>query len=303
MIDFPIEAKENIIRTQGSNGQIFLDNLPIKFAKYVEKWKLTECKFLTHSTNLIYACKSDLYGDVIIKAGVPEDKRLMTEISAVKLYSKKSHTCKLYDYSLADGFLMLEKLIPGNTLKEVIPNPIKREDIFLDIFKNYHLPCDDNTIFPTYISLIEKFDNLVSDHNFAKFKDIKKKLYYEINNDYSRKYLLHGDLHFSNILSHGDTFKVIDPHGIIGDPIFDISRFLANELSDSMREKRPFNHNIVLHISKSLDVPVSILYGILFIDVAHHAGYHLGNPITKDRYEFNLSRCEIAYNFYLSESK
>jgi streptomycin 6-kinase len=302
MIDFPIEAKNNIIRTQGDYGQTFLDNLSLKFSKYIEKWKLLEYKFLAHSTNLIYACKSEIYGDVIIKAGVPEDERLLTEISTTKFYSKKPHTCKLYDYSLEDGFLMFERLTPGNTLKDDIKDPVERAGIFLDIFKHYHLPCEDTTTYPTYISLIEAFDNLVSDTNFAKYKEIKKTLYYDINNDYSKKYLLHGDLHFSNILSHGNSFKVIDPHGIIGDPLFDISRFLSNELSDSMREKRLFNHDIVVHISKSLEKPISILYALLFIDVAHHASYHLGNPITQDRYEFNLSRCEIAYNLYLSAS-
>lgn len=299
MFEFPIEAKENIIRTQGENGQVFLDNLSIKFAKYIEKWKLRDCKFLTHSTNMIFECKSDLYGDVIIKAGVPEDGRLLTEISAVELYSKNPYTCKLHDYALDDGFLMYEKLTPGVILKDAVSDPILRTDIFLEIYKDFHLPCDDAT-YPTYIWLIDWCDNRVSDPNFTKYKEIKKAIYHEISRDYSRKCLLHGDMHFANILSHGDTFKVIDPHGIIGDPIFDISRFLANELADSIREKRPFNNDIVSHISKSLDVPASILYGILFVDVAHHASYHLGNPITKERYEFNFNRCDIAYNLYLS---
>ena len=303
VVNFPICARENIIRTQGDYGQSFLDRLPLTFNKYIDKWKLSECTFLTYSTSLIYTCKSEIYGDVIIKTGAPEDERLTTEISTIKLYNQKSHACKLYDYSLEDGFLMFERLQPGSTLKEAVPDPIERANIFLNIFKHYHLPCDDTATYPTYISLLEAFDEQVSDPHFAKYKEIKKTIYYDINKDYSKKCLLHGDLHFSNILSHGNTFKVIDPHGIIGDPIFDISRFISNELSDSIRENRSFNHDIVFHISKSLNVSTSIIYGLLFIDVAHHASYHLGNPITEDGYKFNLMRCELAYRFYLSASQ
>jgi len=301
MIDLPVEAKENIIRTQGENGKAFFDNLPKRLEIYTNKWKLCECKFFAHSTNLIYACKSDIYGDVIIKAGVPEDRRLLTEISALKFYNDKEHTCKLYDYSLEDGFMLFERITPGITLKDTIPDPIKRVNIFINIFKHYHLPCDDTATFPTYISLIEMFaSNLDSYPHFIKYKDIIKTLYNEISKDYSRKYLLHGDLHFHNILSHDKTFKVIDPHGIIGDPIFDITRYLSNELSDAILKNRSFNNNVVLCISKQLGIPILTLYGLLVIDVIHHAGYHLGNPITKSRYDFQLKRCETAYKLYLS---
>ncbi|MCL2461864.1 MAG: hypothetical protein FWF44_04300 [Defluviitaleaceae bacterium] len=295
-IGYPAEAAENIIRTQGESGRAFLDSLPQKLGKYIEKWKLRECKFLAHSTNLIYSCKSEIYGDAVIKAGVPEDGRLLTEISAIKFNSENAHTCRLYDHSLKDGILLLERLTPGDTLKDAVSDPIKRTDVFLSIFEHYHLPCGDTGTYPTYASLIEAFEvNFDSYPDFKKYKDIERTLYNEINSDYSRSCLLHGDLHFRNILSHGGTFKVIDPHGIIGDPVFDITRFLTSELADAMRENRAFNQDIVLHIGKSLGLPVSLLYGLLAIDVIHHAAYHLGNPITKDMYEYNLKRCETAY--------
>lgn len=40
--------------------------------------------------------------------------------------------------------------------------------------------------------------------------------------------LLHGDLHHDNILSSGDTWKVIDPHGYVGDPVFEIGPMIYN---------------------------------------------------------------------------
>jgi len=296
----PDEAREVILRTQGENGKTFLDKLPQRLENYTEKWKLSDCHFLTHSTNIIFVCKSAIYGDVVIKAGVPEDKRLLTEISAIKFYNKNPHTCKLHDYSLEDGFSLFEKLTPGQPLIKAIADPFKRVDVFLNIYKDYHLPCKDTDTYPTYASLVDAFKvNLGG--RFEKYKDVYTVLFKELSSEYKEKCLLHGDLqHYGNIISHGKEFKVIDPHGIIGASIFDLSRYLTNELSHAMWENRDFGGDVVMYMSESLGLPIQVLYALLVIDVTHHAGYHLGNPISEDRYMFNLRRCELAYELYKS---
>jgi streptomycin 6-kinase len=43
-----------------------------------------------------------------------------------------------------------------------------------------------------------------------------------LKKDSGRKVLLHGDLHQENILSNGNSWVVIDPKGVIGDPIHEI---------------------------------------------------------------------------------
>lgn len=44
----------------------------------------------------------------------------------------------------------------------------------------------------------------------------------------SRSVLLHGDLHHGNVLRHGAGWKVVDPRGVVGDPIFDLAPLFYN---------------------------------------------------------------------------
>lgn len=47
--------------------------------------------------------------------------------------------------------------------------------------------------------------------------------------------LLHGDFHHDNILlSNNGDYVIIDPKGVIGDPVFDIPRFILNEFGDEI---------------------------------------------------------------------
>jgi streptomycin 6-kinase len=60
-------------------------------------------------------------------------------------------------------------------------------------------------------------------------RKLKKEL---IKKDSGRKVLLHGDLHQENILSNGNDWVVIDPKGVVGDPIHEIWACVENPAHD-----------------------------------------------------------------------
>lgn len=72
---------------------------------------------------------------------------------------------------------------------------------------------------------------------------MKKEL---IKKDLGHKVLLHGDLHQENILSNGNNWVVIDPKGVMGDPVHEIwacvedpahdLKFLANYFGYSFQD-------------------------------------------------------------------
>lgn len=80
--------------------------------------------------------------------------------------------------------------------------------------------------------------------------------------------LLHGDLHHDNILLAEDgTYKIIDPKGVVGDPVFDVSRFVLNEFDAEPTE--PTYRKIVgiLHVlSQNLQIPETILKQCLYVE-------------------------------------
>jgi streptomycin 6-kinase len=90
----------------------------------------------------------------------------------------------------------------------------------------------------------------------------------EICKTYSRIFLLHGDLHHENILKNENgSYTVIDPKGVIGDPVFDLSRFILDEFRDNLVSEPKENIlAFVKSLGDSVDIPFETLLRCLFIE-------------------------------------
>jgi len=294
---FPIEATERFIRINGAAGEAFLAALPGKVGKYAAEWGLSDVNYFTHSANIIFTCRSERYGNVVLKAAFP-DELLWQEAFALKFYAEKGLSCRLYEYSQEDGLMLIERMDPGIPLHAAESDPIKRAEVFVNLYKDYHLPFDGEGQ-PTVGELVSAFsEKLDNDSHFCKYSAVRDEIYKNISAGYNKKCLLHGDLNQANILSHGGSYKAIDPHGFIGDPVFDIPRYLLSELSDSVKEARDFNKAVVSHIAGALGLPESLLYALLMLDVIQIMGFHLGNPMTDNKRAFHIKRCAAAYSLY-----
>jgi len=84
-------------------------------------------------------------------------------------------------------------------------------------------------------------------HKMVKAEEILHPLWEK----YTKRLLLHGDLHHENILLGKDGYCAIDPVGIIGDPVFDISMFIIDEVD---WDKEGNYDYIVRTISEKLDI-------------------------------------------------
>ena len=98
---------------------------------------------------------------------------------------------------------------------------------------------------------------------------------YSVNQSMCRKYskimLLHGDFHHDNILLSADgSYKIIDPKGVVGDPIFDIPRFILNEYNDKRTPEENFCHttNTIQLISAGTGLPVEDIQNAFFTEAA-----------------------------------
>jgi streptomycin 6-kinase len=87
------------------------------------------------------------------------------------------------------------------------------------------VPPSEENIFPHAHHWFESIELLkdprIPEGWIEKAKALKKFL----RESPEREYLCHGDLHFENVLSHGNRFVSIDPKGIIGEIAFEASAF------------------------------------------------------------------------------
>lgn len=209
--------QSNIKAIYGKEGAQWLCDLPILIEHFSNIWGLSQ---LAPVANLTYNyVLTGFQGEkpIILKLSF-DHAALKRETEALKSFS---HLGGLRVYETSEGAILMEQAIPGESLVTHFPSKDSEAiKIACQVIKRIHqapLPSED--IFPNledWLSTIDK-DWALPNRLLAKARALKTKL---IQNK-SKRVLLHGDLHQDNIIQHGERWCVIDPKGIIGDPIFD----------------------------------------------------------------------------------
>jgi streptomycin 6-kinase len=218
----------NIINIYSEKGKAWLDELPELVSATSSKLDLRD---LREVTNLTYNyVLSGFQGDnpIILKLGL-DNEALAREAFALKCFAGCGAVNVL---SEDDGMLLLERAVPGTSLKSYFPNQEHESiEIACNVMKKLHQA------------------NISKDHPFPHIKDWLAALDKEWNipNDYLQKarrfrdqllktaepdVLLHGDLHHDNILQNGEDWLVIDPKGVIGEPAYEVAAFIRNPIPE-----------------------------------------------------------------------
>ncbi len=240
--------------------------------KYKKQWDLTEIEFQPELSmnSLIFYAVSKRYGKVILKILI-NNGCIDNEIQALKLF-QGDHFCKLYAYSFEDQVYIMERIVPAHTLYKSSPRS-ERIKVAGDIFKGLHKTTDlpDRT-FPTYTEWFEAgkkgTKNREDCEELYPYLDSAERMLTNICKMYSRNLLLHGDLHHENILKNENgSYTVIDPKGVIGDPVFDLSRFILDEFRDDLTsEPKEVVLDFVQKLGDGAGIPCEILLRCLYIE-------------------------------------
>lgn len=218
---------ENIKVIYGDKGRDWLNNLSHLFACLASKWNLRD---LTPCDDLSYNYVMSGWRDespIILKIGI-DLTAIQQEYFAIRAFNGHG-LIKLLEADLEQGAILITRAIPGKTLISLFPD---RDELALStacrLAEQLHkaaIPA--NHTFPllsAWFSIIDQNWDLPPE---------KLELARNIKNDLLNKsktnVLLHGDLHYANILSDGDDWIVIDPKGVIGDPMYDITGCLLRE--------------------------------------------------------------------------
>ncbi|MBD5154816.1 MAG: phosphotransferase [Oscillibacter sp.] len=230
-------------------------------------WQLDALSPVYEGTSkAVYQAESMEYGPVILKIN-PNLQEAEHETAALSAGTGGGY-CKLYASNLTLGLLLEERICPGISLRRE-PDPVQRIACFHKIFRRIHTNAPSNG--ETYLDWLERAETFCQ-HDPAgsalredarRARQIGESMFAA----YPERVLLHGDLHHDNILLDAQSgYRAIDPKGIAGPPIFDIPRFLLNELEPEDPDALSHMEMVLQLTSRTSGFPLPQLRELLYME-------------------------------------
>jgi streptomycin 6-kinase len=287
---------ENIIKRFGKD---FYNKALENIETYTDKWRLSSFQFIpSYSANLIFICYSENYENAVLKIGNPSSREVLTEFNTLSQYNGRGF-CKVFAADLEKGIILEEYVRPGQPLRDE-KSLDKRLDVFSSLYKGLHIQPGNAEIYPAYTDWVCRITEYMSRRqdcrelylHMKKAKDICL----SVAALYPQKMLLHGDFHHDNILLGGDgRYVIIDPKGVIGDPVFDVPRFILNEFDNEITDElyKKINY-IICVLEKQLNIPNSILRSCLYVETAMAQCWCVEDGSTPEEYPRLLETVEFV---------
>lgn len=224
--------KQNIISIYGSEGKKWLKALPEIISKITKEYNLANLKPVNNlSYNYVLSGLQDSQ-PIILKLGLDVDglKRESAALIAFEGFGA------VQVFSENTGLLLLECAVPGVSLKSHFP---EKDDDAINITANmikrlHQAPIPSPNAFPhvkEWLAVLDS-DLKIPAQTLQKARELRDQLLKTAAPDV----LLHGDLHHDNILQNGNDWVVIDPKGVIGEPIFELAAYLSNPVPELLQE-------------------------------------------------------------------
>jgi streptomycin 6-kinase len=216
----------NIQNSYGTRGKQWLGKLPKLVNDIATRFGLSK---LSPVSNLSYTyVLSGFQGEkpIILKLGLNGDS-LKQEAFVLGCFENYGAVKVL---GQEDGLLLLERAIPGTSLKSYFPNKdVESIKIASDAMAKLHqakIPTSHNLPhIRDWLSVLDK-EWEIPRHYLQEARQLRHTLLQTSGPNV----LLHGDLHHDNILQNGDDWLVIDPKGVIGDKAYEIGAFIRNPM-------------------------------------------------------------------------
>ena len=259
---------------------------------YSKKWRLSDLIFYEYfSINAIFFCKSETYGDCVLKIGSNEQEELFyREYSMLREYNGRRFV-KAYESDIdkekQKKAMLIERCIPGNRLTEekILE---KRLAVFTELYNGLHIEPKNPGIYESYVKQVYDIEKEI----LSAYAQKAKNLIFDLIKTYDKKMLLHIDIHSDNILSSNGGYKIIDPKGIIGDPIFETGLYIFSECCENSIQ--PENIEIMFnYLEKRLDIPDIILRQCFYIETVRFLSYYVSKYGAS---EWDVERLKFADN-------
>lgn len=234
-MNLPVSFQEKIVNCFGEMGEEWLQSLEDNINSIANDWKLTlESPVTNLSYNYVIHVNDQNDDPYILKLGLPGFD-FENEIRTLQLYNGQG-SAKVVKVDALRGAMLLERLNPGMMLCTETDEAIAVRN-FCHVWRQIRRPLPKNGDFPTVLQWADAFtryqraypenDGPIPNEWVEMATDYLHEIHY-----YSTEIgLLHGDLHYENILfSNERGWLAIDPKGVAGSPYFDVVSFMVNHL-------------------------------------------------------------------------
>ncbi len=214
-------------------GPLWLATLPTLIADYAQRWQLTAgAAFPDLSTAFVAPAQRADGSEAVLKIGISRTERSQ-EIEALRLFAGRG-AVPLLEADHEHGALLLERLRPGLALATLDDDDEATRQA-ATVMRRLWRPAPSSHPFPTvadwanglqhYHTHFPSTTGPIPAHLLAKAERLMAALLASA----PAPVLLHGDLHHFNMVSADpDGWGVIDPKGVVGEPAYEVGRFLLN---------------------------------------------------------------------------
>jgi streptomycin 6-kinase len=222
-----------VTSTFGDAGVQWVQRLPDIVAEWGRRWTLHIGPPLPNlSYNYLAPARRADGTDVVLKLGVP-NAELACEIDALRAYGGRG-SVQLLAADPGAGALLLERLVPGTTLIEVVDDE-EATRVAASVMRQLWRPVPPEHRFPTVERWAAGLKRLRlrfqgrSGPLPPSLVDRAEWLFAHLLASSDAPVLLHGDLHHENILrAQRQPWLSIDPKGVVGEPAYEAGALLRN---------------------------------------------------------------------------
>lgn len=238
----PDVLARNVVAAWGHDGARWLADLPRVLDDIAEDWDLATGAPYDLSYHYVAAVTCPDGTPAVLKLGVPTGDSLRCELPALAAFGGRG-AVRLLRADLDRGALLLERAEPGWRARDLVPTrDAEATSAAVSVMRRLHAAPRPTGAMPDALTQRAAFDDYLAAHPVGgplprELVVRAAGLMRELSTSATGRVVLHGDLHHDNILrATREPWLAIDPHGIIGDPGYEIGALLYNPDPDDRDE-------------------------------------------------------------------
>jgi streptomycin 6-kinase len=237
MFHLPEDFLQLMRETYGTEAvNDWLQRLPSFLEECAERWQLTLLPpFENLSLHYVApAIRAD--GTPVILKTSEFSAEFEHGLTALRIFNGRG-IARLLESDEEKKVMLLERLQPGTMLEELVPEQdAQATSILAAVMRQLWRPAPTEHSFPTVAQLGKDLTQLRAHYadSYGPFPprlvDEAMDLFAALSSSAQASMLLHGDLHYHNVLRSGQTWKAIDPKGLVGDPGYEVGASFYNPM-------------------------------------------------------------------------